>query len=503
MNRELLRMEHIITTISSQRILNQARLNLFEGEVIGIVGMNNAGKTTLVGGICGSYPITSGSIYLSEERMHIDSIEAGRKAGVYYFSINSSLISDVTIWENFLVGTKSGYHFIDKKLSKTKCREMLDLLGITVSINEKISYLSLKDKILVEMARAVYYEAKILILDDIITSFSATALEEMKPIFQRLCLLNIGIILIDNSIRHLKQYCHRLFVMREGKTVAVLREEDMDDNFIISLMLGTKPSKGSNFRLMKTETWNQTTTLLEMKEVCYKGVLKKLSFEIYQGEILGILNVGKHSGTAIRDLLQGDGVPDSGSICFKGQPIQLSSIKEAIRAGISFFHHEKATTVPSLTVEENIMLPALKLNSRRSGIVNHAELKYKARELISQYIVSSQGFFISEYQLRQSRILRWKISFCQGLSTDPDLIVLSDPTRLIDVTAKPLLYKDILSIKERGHAALIISSDDKELFAVCDRIIVVNQGRAEHVLHSGQDSYEQLLYLYSQHLKDI
>jgi len=202
MNKELLRMEHIVTMISSRKILDQARLNLFEGEIIGIAGLNSAGKTILAGGVCGSSPITSGILYISEERMQIDSIEAGRKAGVYYFSEKSSLISNFTIWENFLLGTKGGHHFINKKISKKQCQEMLELLGITVDIDEKVFLLSFKEKLLVEMARAVYYEAKIFILDDIISDLPPAALEEVRHIFRMLCSLLFGFFWIVNSFRH-------------------------------------------------------------------------------------------------------------------------------------------------------------------------------------------------------------------------------------------------------------------------------------------------------------
>jgi ABC-type sugar transport system ATPase subunit len=500
MIKELLRMEHINTCRFSRNILNDAKLNLFKGEIIGITGVNNSGKTALTGGITGVLPITSGCIYLEEEEVSISSIEEGRNAGVYYFSSSSSLIMDFTIWENFLLRPLKTQFIIKSRCSQSQCREMLELLGIGVNIHEKISTLSVKEKLLVEMARAVYYDAKIFVLDDVFYSLSAKAMDELEQLFQMLCSLHIGIIIIDNSFRNLKRYCRRLFVMRNGQTAAVLEDNDMDDNLIATLMLGTKPV--ARDRQDSPESVTGDELLLDVQHVQYKDILHDLSFRIFRHEITGILNVGTHSGSAIKLLLQGRRRPDSGILSFGQRPVNIKSPEDAVRIGISVFP-EHDIIFPNLTLEENIMFPAMRKNSSLYGIVNTAELKYCASELMSRYIINYEGLCISESQIEWDNILRWKISFCRMLSTSPDLTVISNPTKSIDSISKEILYQDIRSLSENGRGALIISSDVEDLFAVCDRILVINRGKTEADVPADTTGKEEILNLYKQYLKQI
>lgn len=499
MNKELLRMENIVSYADSRMLLDHVRLNLLEGEVIGITGVNNAGKTVLAGGISGRHPITSGSMLLSEEEVQIHSIEEGRKAGVYYFSQKSALIGEFTVWQNFLLGARGKKILIDEKESQEQCRDMLDLLKIHVNIHDRVNVLSVKEKLLVEMARAIYHDAKIFIMDDIFSTLSAAEMDELEEFFSILCSLHMGIILIECGIHYLKRYCRRLFVMRNGKTVAVLNDSEMDDNLIISLMLGTKSAFVKKEDSL--EAISGQKILFEMQDICFKNVLHKLSFQIFKGEIAGILNAGKHSGKAIYSLLRGMEQPDSGGICLQECPLCLKSTSHAVRNGIAFFSG-KNMIVPSLTLEENVMLPVLKRNSGFLGIMNHSELKYRAHELISRYIVPYQGTWISEQMLREDQVLRWKISFCRMLSTDPELVVLDNPTQSMDITAKEILYQDILSMKKQNTTGIVISSDIKELLAVSDRILVVSHGKVHGTLYNNEYGREELLYYYGKQLRE-
>lgn len=498
MNKELLRMEHIVAYHFSKKIVDDAKLNLFQGEVIGITGVNNAGKTALTGGIAGTAPIACGHVYIEEKEVSITSIEEGRKAGVYYFSGHSSLITDFSIWENFLLGPNRRKTVIKSEASEAQCREMLELLGIQVNIHEKINTLSLKEKLLVEIARAVYYDAKILIMDDILGSLSAKALDEFELLFQMLCSLHIGIILIDNGFRIPKRYCNRLFVMRSGQTVAVLDKGNMEDNLITSLMLGTKPSAKEEPPIPGSPVHNEA--LLEMRHIHFQNILMDLSFQIFRNEATGILNVGTHSGNAVNLLLQGREKPDSGTLYFRQKALLLKSAEHAVRMGITSLAEENVI-FPNLTLEENIMLPALKINSGLYGILNKAELKYYASELMSRYIVDYEGIYISESQIESDTILRWKISFCRMLSTNPELVILLNPAKSIDSTSKDLLYRDIRSLGDLGKTTLIISSDIEELFSTCDRILFVNHGKVEADIRNNEAGQENLLYLYRQYLK--
>lgn len=500
MVKEVLRLEHIVTYSSSGKSLDHARLNLFEGEVVGIIGVNNAGKSELAGGIAGTSPFDSGNIYLEEEEVQIHSIEEGREKGIYYFSKHSSLIPEFTIWENFLLGPRGKKLVIHTRTTEEQCREMLELLGIQLDIHEKAGALSLKEKLLVEMAKAIYYDAKIFILDDILHSLSATAQEEFVLLFEMLCSLHVSIILLDNGIRYLKRYCNRLFIMREGRTMAVLNRQEAEDNLIISIMLGTNVEAEEEHYL--SDEAMREDVLFEMQDITYQNILSGVSFQIFRGELVGILNVNKNSGRAIKSLIQGKGRCDSGKMLLGAKEVSFASPEEAVKAGVSVLA-EQDVVFPNLSLEENIMLPALKSQSGIAGILNRSELKYFSRELMTEYIIGGQGVYVTEQTIEHSRVLRRKISFCRMLSTKPELAVLMNPTQSIDVTSKETLYNDIRSLKNHGITGLIISSDVKELLAVCERILVVNQGKVDASVLNTEKGREQIFHIYGRYLKDM
>lgn len=513
MRKEILRMEHIVSRYGSKRVLNDARLNLFEDEIIGIIGVNYSGKSTLVGIAAGLNAYEDGKVYLNEEEIRLTSIQEAHRAGIFYIQHKSSLIADFSILENFYL-TVSDRGLINKKKIRHNCQEILELLQIETGIHQKISNLSFKNRILVEIGKALAYEAKIIILDNVMNGLSAEALNEFQQVFAILTRVHISLILVDNGIRHLKPYCSRLFVMRDGRTAAVLKESEIEENLVISLMIGyrleEKPEGGEEKELRRIsrddvsygDQKGYERVLLEFKGIHGDGVLHNLNLKVYQGEITGILNVNKNSGHTMEALLLGNVEVLRGKMLFEERVVRFSSPKDAVQTGIVVIP-EYDSIIPDLTIEENIKVSALELNSGFAGSINEAELKYIAGELISEYIKKEKHVYITDSFVPKNRLIRRKILLCRALATNPKLIVFVNAAQTIDVIAKERFYEDILSLKIKGISVMVISSDLKDLTILCDRIHVVNKGRCEYSMDIAQGSSEKLFHTYGRYLREI
>lgn len=501
MVREILRIEQAVTNSSFGKNPFQAKLNVFSGETVGIIGMNNAGKTELVQGICGAVPFESVRMYLEEKEIFISSIEMGRREGIYYFSSATSLIPEFSIWENFQLAPKDKKIILDNHATKEHCREMMEMLNLNVDIDDRVGLLNSKNKLMVEIAKALYSEARILIFDDIFNAFSDTVLNELEDLFKVFAQLHIGVLIVDNSISHLKRFCQRLFVMRTGRTVAILEKPEIDDNTVIAFMMGTSVPQKKEGYYEKTEVQSDIP-LLEFRDIAIDAGLQQVSFQIFEKERVGILDLNGNSGELIWGILQGSIRDYTGCLCVQGNKVVFTSSECAVNFGIAVMK-KSDPFFNSLSLEENILLPALKKESRAGGILKGKELKYRAHELMTDFIIGYRGLVLNEEDILHDRILRQKISLCRLLSTKPALVVLPNPTQGMDMELREVALDDIRKLKEQNTAVLIISSDINELVDSCERILFVNSGKVRFSVKNNEENRKLIFSRYRHYLKQV
>gem|GEM_PF-1271992 len=495
---EILRMEQIVTDSKETRILDNAKLNLFEGEVAGLVGVNYSGKTTLTGAVTGLFPCTAGKIIYLENPIRITSIEQARKLGIYYIQPVSSLIAGLTVAENILLTPEKNKGILTRrKHTNQKARELLDALGVDISEEAAVETLSHYNRIVVEVCKALLNDARIIIMDNVVSALSQHSLGRFQKLLELLRARNTGILLVEARIKKLTPFCDRLFILREGRTVGVLKREEFDDGKIVSLMIGYALSDDEEAGAEAESP--ATQKLLELRKVRYRDTLKNISFAIYRNEILGVLNVNKHSGKAIEQLLLGIAQPDGGSILIEGASVRLDGPHDALARGIAVVP-EDDLLLPDFSLGDNIVLSAAKTTSR-GVLLNMSELRYLKDELISQYMGRDEllnGELIPDGWLYQK-----KMSFCRALAASPKLMVLSNPTQRIDFLSRQVIFEDILSLKKQRITALVISTSVNELMDVCDRIVVVQNGQVLDTFVVCDEQLEKIRMKYGSYLKDL
>lgn len=501
MKNELLRMENIQSYKNGRLVLNHAHLNLFQSETIGIVGLNYSGKSTLVGGIAGFSPFEKGTVYFCEEKVQFKTIGQAREAGIFYIQERTSLIEQLSITENmFLHMVDSKNIVLHKKSQQEQVKEILSLFQIEEDENMPMAYLSQKNRLLIEVAKAVLHEAKIIILDNVLNKLSESGLEEFKNIFTMLKSLHIGIILIETGIKHLKPFIDRLFIMREGKTAAVFDREEIEDDLVVSLMIGEEFMEEEKEVPSGSEMHAQP--LLHIKQVEYKGILQGTDFEIFEGETVGILNVNKHSGAAIAELLMGTEEKYNGAVIYKGKEVAYPITEKAIEDGIVVIP-EKEAIFWDFTIEENITFMALKNQRRLLAGMRESELRYVADEMFSKYIKNEQDrLHLGDY-VPKNRLVQKKIALCRALAARPDVLIWQNPTLNMDLFSKQKIYEDIQSLKQTDITLIIISQDIRELLQVCDRVIVVKEGVVDEQLPVTEKNRKLLIRKFGDQIKNI
>lgn len=499
LKQEILRLERITTDYKGVRILKDARMNLFYGEITGILGVNYSGKTALAGAVCGFFPCNSGEIYFMGEKVHITSILQARNMGIFYIHQESTLVEEITVFDNFMLSFSSRSIWIRNRRKKEE--DIRDILAIfdaeDIDIYAEARTLSEYQRLVVEVSRAVLNGVRVIFFDGVLSNVSFNIEKRVNKLLEQLENMNICIVLIEAKQMYLKQWCDRIFVMRSGRTVGVL-ERSTDEEKFVSLMMGYPA---------KLPLKNQGTDgisggekgLLVLTHVNTPTGLNDLSLAVYEEEITGVLFLEKESQKALEGLLEGKTKNYSGRILYQDRPLMNRNTDQMLMQGVVFIQEDNL--YPEMSLDENILISAYKTTSH--GIMlNNPELKYVITELITRYFSEYGDLHNKEVDRREDWLFRKKIMLCRGIATSPKLMIFVNPTVHSDLSLRKCYYEDVLSIKKYGISALILSTDLEELLALCDRIIIVQNGKAIEQYPVDKEGSEALKNKFSVFLKD-
>lgn len=500
MKDELLRMDHIQCYRKGRLIIDNAHLNLFECETVGIVGINYSGKSTFIGAAAGFYPYARGTVYYKEEKVNFRTLLEAREAGIFYIQGTSSLIPEFSISENFFLMPHKENLLFQKESNKLQTKEILALLKIDENEDTPAGLLSDKNALLTEIGKALLHNAKIIILDNVLNRISESGLKEFAETFDLLRSLRISLILIESGLKYLKPYCDRLFIMREGKMVAELDQEEIEDELVVSLMIGTEfKSEEKPFELTSDPS---KEVILSFHRIKNGNVLRGVNFQVFEGETAGILNVNRHSGAAIERLLQGTAGSYQGDIVYKGEPVRFDSRDKAIGHGIVAIPDEHCI-FKDFTIEENITFMALRKHKKIGGRMDESELRFLAGELFYRYIKKDGDKFQLDWLVPDNRLIEKKAAFCRALAMRPDILIYRNPTQKMDVFSKKAIYDDLNSLRGGPVTVIVISHDIWELLQVCDRIIVINEGIVDKQISVRAENITYLKAKFRDQIKNI
>lgn len=471
----LLEMRKITKTFPGVKALDEVDFSLERGTVHALMGENGAGKSTLMKCLFGIYTPDSGEIYIDGKKVSYKDPKDALDSGVAMVHQELNQVSMRSVAENIMLGRfPNKYGIIDHKKMNQETQDLFDRLGLNFDPKKIIGKYSVAERQLIEIAKAVSYDAKILVLDEPTSSLTESEVDKLFEIINKLRDQGVGIIYISHKMEEILSISDFVTVMRDGKFIDCKPSSELSKDEIIRLMVGRKIDATS----LKTDEYIQDEVMLEVKNLSgkYKPTVTDISFTLQKGEILGVAGLVGSRRTELVETIFGLRQKASGQIFIHGKEVENKDPIEAIKNGFALVTEERRATgiFPYAAIRLNATIANIKKYSNHS-IVSEKALKEDTDKVIESMEVKTPSQSTKIMNLSGGN--QQKVIIGRWLLTDPDVLLLDEPTRGIDVGAKYEIYKLIGDLAKEGKSVIFISSEMAELQMVCNRIMVMSNGR--------------------------
>lgn len=490
MSEELFRMEGISKSFPGVKALDNVSFSVNKGEVHGLVGENGAGKSTLMKIMTGVYQADQGEIYIENEKVTIDSVAKAHELGISIIFQELTLCRHLTVADNIFIGrppVKRG--FISDKQMHREAKKILDNLGINISTYAMVSSLSVAQQQMVEIAKAISYNSRILVLDEPTATLTDREIDQLFEIVRKLQKKGVGMVYISHRMEELKQICERATVIRDGQYIGTrsLSEITLDElvNMIVGRSLDDKYPKYQR---------KIGDVALEVRNLRQGNKLNVDHFKVHKGEILGISGLVGAGRTEIMRCVFGAYKADSMELYMEGKPIKVNSVIQAINNGLAYATEDRKYDglALSLDVEYNTNMAHLHELSR-FGFINDKEGAKNAEKYRKLMNTKTPNLRKPCGQLSGGN--QQKIVLSKWLCNDIKVLIVDEPTRGIDVGAKFEIYQIFNRLSDAGVAIIMISSELPEILGMSDRVLVIHEGTINGELDAKKTSQEEILYL--------
>ncbi len=466
----IIKVENLTKRYPGVLALDDVSIEINPGEIRGLIGENGAGKSTIIKSIAGAISFEEGSLTINGKTYtSITPIEAiNNGIAVIYQEFN--LINSMTVAENIFLGERIGGRFVANfSEMNRKAKEIFDRFGVDISPTVQVGTLSTAQMQLVEIAKAISKDTKVLFMDEPSASLSVSEIEVMFDIVRLLKKDGIAIIYVSHRLEELFEICDSVSVMRDGRMIETRNIEDIDRPTLIKLMVGRELSETYPERAP-----HSGEVVLELRDVYGNGDVG-INLKLHKGEILGLGGLVGCGRTELAKLIYGAEPIDRGEMLLMGKQVKLTSPADAISKGIGLIPEDRKQegVFIDFPIDWNVVVQCLKLISK-NGVIDNS----LTDELADKYIKELQVATPDKVQLVKnlSGGNQQKIVIAKVLATNTKIIIFDEPTRGIDVGAKQEIYRLMNNLTEQGISILVISSDMEELLGMSDRIIVMSDG---------------------------
>ncbi|TLD01424.1 sugar ABC transporter ATP-binding protein [Robinsoniella peoriensis] len=483
----ILKLNHISKLYPGVVALDDLNIEFKEGEIHAMVGENGAGKSTMIKTISGAVQPTRGTIEINNHTYEQMTPTLSRQNGIAVIYQEFTLIPVLSASENIFLGEfiMKGM-VLDRKEMDKKAEELFNRLHVDIDPSTKVADLTTGYQQIVEIAKAVSKDAKILIMDEPSAPLTTSEVEAMFKIVDTLKTQGVTIIYISHRMEEIFRLSDRVSVLRDGKYITTVNTADTSKSELIKLMVGRELSETYPERKNKA-----SETVLSIKKLTGNGV-KDVSFDVKRGEVLGLAGLIGAGRTELAQLLFGYEKIISGEIILNGKSIRPKNCIEAIAAGIALVPEDRKRQglVLEMSIKENTTMPSMKRISTLAVISSDQE-----KEMSQSYMDSlrTKAPSIEQKTKNLSGGNQQKVVLAKWLAMDPQVLIFDEPTRGIDVGAKQEIYNIMNELADNGKTILMISSDMEELIGMSDRIVVLCKGRVTGLLEKEEVSQELIL----------
>lgn len=492
MGEVLIRMEGIEKRFPGVHALNQCHFELRAGEVHALVGENGAGKSTLMKIIGGIYHKDAGHIYLNGGEVEIQNPRQAQHLGISIIHQELNLMPHLTVAQNIYIGRepRGKVNFVvDDKTTNKQADGLFEMLSLDLDPDTKVSDLTVAKQQMIEIAKALSFNAKILIMDEPTAALTDAEIEDLFTIIRQLRQNGVGIVHISHRLEELKLIADRVTVMRDGRMIDTLLTEEASIDKIISLMVGriifeSAPEIPEN---------PSEEVVLEVRNLNLGKALRNVNFNLKKGEILGFAGLMGAGRTDVARAIFGADKIDSGEIFINGKQVQIKNPKDAVASGIGYLSEDRKRygLALGMDVKENIVMASMKRFIRWHSWMDFKKAASRAGEMVEALNIKTPNLeqkikFLSGGNQQKVVMGKW-------LTADTDILIFDEPTRGIDVGAKSEIYKLLNDLAQSGKSIIMISSELPEILRMSHRVVVMCEGRVTGILDADEMTQESIM----------
>ena len=488
----ILYMENITKIFPGVKALDSIRIDLRPGEVHTLMGENGAGKSTLMKIIAGVYKPDEGKYFFDGQEVSFNSTRDAQLKGISIIYQEFNLVPHLSIAENIFIGREpvKRLGMIDWKRMYSDTRQLLGELGVKLNPKEKIINLSIANKQMVEIAKALSFNSRVIIMDEPTAVLEEGEIEHLFKIIYELKRKGVGIFYISHKMDEIFRISDRITVFRDGQFIKTMNAKDTKTDEIINMMVGREI--GTLFPKRQHKIGN---VMLEVKDLSVPGKFSHVNLNVRRGEILGVAGLMGCGKIEVGKAIFGYYADAQGQFLLNGERIELKSPNAAIRRRFALVSEERKLggLVLERDVKENVTLASLKKVCQFYGIQHAAERKV-VNKAVRELNIKVAGIERPVKTLSGGN--QQKVALAKWLETGPELLILLEPTRGIDIGSKSEIYNLISELAEQGLAIMYVSSELAELVGMCDRVIVMHEGEITGEV-SGEDITQEKIMYYS------
>lgn len=478
----LLQLRGIGKTFTGVAALRDINLTVRAGRVHTLLGENGAGKSTLIKILAGVHQPSGGSMMLSGAPYAPASPREAAARGIAVVFQELSLCNNLTVAENILATREPArYGIINRRALYRRARQLVAELQLPVDVDARVADLSIAQRQLVEIAKGLSHDAKVVILDEPTSSLSEAEAEILFAIIARLKAAGKAVIYISHRMEEIMRLSDDITVMRDGQYIATLARAETTVAELIALMVGRKMEQMYPPRLPETPPPDAAPPALEVRALSHSRAFRDVSFAVHPGEILGFFGLVGAGRSEVMNAIFGM-MPASGEVRLDDETVHIRHPADAIHYGIGFVteNRKEQGLVLAQAVRRNISMAALKRFAARLGFLRFAAEREAAAADVARLAVRTASIEAAAETLSGGN--QQKIVLAKWLGTYPHVLILDEPTRGVDVGAKFEIYRIIRQLAAEGTAILLVSSELPELLGLVDRIVVMHEGRVNATL---------------------
>lgn len=485
----ILEIQNLSKDFSGVTVLDQVSLSLREGEILGLIGENGAGKSTLIKIINGIHLPSGGKLLLEGKEITVKDPQSAKKLGLGMVPQEFNLVDSLRVFENIFLGSelkKGG--FLDKGAMRQKSREHLDRLETRISVDARISALSVAEKQMVEVAKAIIHEAKVLVFDEPTTTLTQYEINILFDLMRRLRDQGVTLVFVSHKLKEVKALCDRVAVLRDGVLVGVEEIDQVDEQKMARMMVGRELS----LLFPPKRPPAEGPAVLEVRDLTVPGKLHGVGLTLKKGEILGLAGLVGAGRTELAEAVMGLHLPEKGTVFLNGEDAVIHNPRTAVERRLGYISEDRQGRGIHLSFDVMANTTLMSLKRYAAPFLDKKAIREKTKEYTEAFHTKASSLRAELQYLSGGN--QQKVYLSKLMDINPEVLILDEPTRGVDINAKSEIYQFIHQLAEKGLSLIVISSELEEIIGLCTRVYVLREGKVTGELTGEHINEEEIMF---------